>query len=64
MASLAHECHPDNICRADADLARWIEANGYRVSETSPCRETFVLPTGGFNSDLYVAEWQVPVEVG
>lgn len=61
IASLAHQCHPNSICRVDADLALWIESNGYRVSEPSPCRETFVLPAD-FNGELYVAELQIPVE--
>lgn len=62
IASLAHQCHPNSICQVDADLALWIESNGYRISETSPCRETFVLPNE-FNGELYVAELQVPVEL-
>jgi len=55
IASLAHQCNPNSTCRADADLALWIESNGYRISETFPCRETFVLPNE-FNGELHVAE--------
>jgi DNA-binding transcriptional MerR regulator len=60
-ASLAHPCHPDSVCRADADLARWIESNGYRINETSPFRETFVQPEAS-GGELVVAELQIPVE--
>lgn len=63
IASLAHQCNPNSICRVDADLALWIESNGYHISEMSPCRETFVLPNE-FNGELYVAELQIPVELG
>ena len=61
IASLAHPCHPNSVCRADADLARWIAANGYRISESSPFRETFVLPDSP-GGELVVAELQIPVE--
>ncbi|GIQ62606.1 hypothetical protein PACILC2_11740 [Paenibacillus cisolokensis] len=63
IAALAHQCHLNSICRVDTDLALWIESNGYRISETFPCRETFVL-TDEVNRELYVAELQIPVEIG
>lgn len=58
MATLLHRCHPASHCTASADLAIWIEQNGYQIKENEPRREVFLHP----EHHLYITEVQIPVE--
>jgi effector-binding domain-containing protein len=64
MASVVHKGAYNRLSQAYEALARWIEANGYRI--TGPNREVYLYCTQPVrqDDDSYVTEIQFPVEKG
>jgi DNA-binding transcriptional MerR regulator len=59
VATLMHQCQPQSTCPASLDLAKWIEANPYRMLANQPRREIYLARE---TSDFSIAEVQIAVE--
>ncbi|UVI29653.1 MerR family transcriptional regulator [Paenibacillus spongiae] len=62
MATLIHHCNTTSPCTASAELAVWIERNGYRMKENEPRREICIPHEKSGDANSYVAEIQIAVE--